>query len=514
MSIGFNMNQISRNFNQDFDAIVNIYGERTAFIPVAEGQKSLNYEQLNVLVAKHLSWLSQLGLKQGERIGVLMPNSVEMLTLFLACVRGGYGFAPLACDTSAVEAENWSKLIRPVRVIMGNILPTPVLEGLKNSKVNITQIQADGSFSYLPSNADNAKTASGSKIYLYTSGTTGQPKAIVVDGDKLWSSGHTFIRQHGVSFDSNFRIWNYLPHSYLGGIFNLCLIPISVAGSIVVDEAFSGKTFLSYWQTVDRFDLTALWFVPTIVRGLLTIGEQTRRYETKSYKDIVKISFLGTAPVELATKEKFEELFGIKLLENYALSETTFITSERMNDHHRPSEGSTGSLLPYIEVKFRPVADGDSAHQELMIKTPFIFDGYLDVEGNIVRNEVDGFFPTGDLGYLNNNEQVIISGRCKDIIKKGGQLISLREIEVAVIKHPMVENAAAVPVPHSFYGESYKLFIKLSPIAGENTFNEVKNFLYENVAKYKWPDKVEHVTEFPQTGSGKIRKFLLKGSGE
>jgi acyl-coenzyme A synthetase/AMP-(fatty) acid ligase len=509
------MNPQIRNFNQDFDAIVTIYGERTVFIPVVDGQKNLNYEQLNELVCKHLAWFEELGIKQGERIGALMPNSVEMLALFIACLRGGYGFAPLACDTSCVEAENWAKLIRPARVILGNILPTPVKEGLKNAKVNLIEIQNNGEFTFLPTNKKITKCNDGSKLFLYTSGTTGLPKAIVLDGDCLWSSGHTFVRQNGLNFESNFRIWNYLPQSYLGGLFNLCLIPMTIAGSIVVDEAFSGKTFLSFWQTVDRYDLSALWFVPTIVRGLLTIGEQTHRYETKSYKDIIKIAFLGTAPIELATKEKFEELFGIKLLENYGLSETTFITSEKLNDHIKSSEGSVGNLLPYIEVKFRPVGtDKDPAFQEVLVKTPFLFDGYLDSENKISTTSENGFFPTGDLGYLNEKGQLIITGRCKDIIKKGGQLISFREIEVAIIKHPLVANAAAISTPHPFYGESYKLFLKLVEDAPPSSIDEVKKYLYENIAKYKWPDKIELVNEFPQTGSGKIRKFLLKGSGE
>jgi acyl-CoA synthetase (AMP-forming)/AMP-acid ligase II len=509
------MNQMERSFNEDFNAIVTIYGERTALIPVVDGQKSLTYEQLNNLVQKHLAWFKSQGLKPGDRIGALIPNSVEMLTLFVACLRGGLGFAPLACDTSAAEAEKWGQLIRPSLVVIGEILPTAVIEGLEKSKVPTLQIKNNGDFAYLPDEGEALTPAEGAKIYLYTSGTTGAPKAMVLDGNRLWSSGYTFIRQHGFNFDNHFRMWNYLPQSYLGGLFNLCLIPMSVAGSIVVDESFSGKTFLSFWQTVDRFDLTALWFVPTIVRGLLAIGEKTKRYESNSYKDIIKIAFLGTAPIELATKEKFEEIFGIKLLENYALSETTFLTSEKAQDHQLTSEASVGRTLPYVELKFRSVAgDEDVKYQELMVKTPFLFDGYLNSENKVECPTQDGFFPTGDLGFIDDKGQVVISGRCKDIIKKGGQLISLREIEVATVQHAQVENAAAVMVNHPFYGESYNLYIKLKAGAEESVTADVKSLLYAKLAKYKWPDKILFVNEFPQTGSGKIRKFLLQGIGE
>lgn len=507
------MNQSMRHFNQDFEAMVNLYGERPLFVPIQDGQKTYNYQEVNELIAQHLTWFNTLGLKPGDKIGALIPNSIEMLVVFLSCMRGGYGFAPLACDTSTSEATSWVNLIKPKKVMIGKILPTAVLEGIKNSKIETVTIDHDKHFSNLPKALESISSASGSKLYLYTSGTTGLPKAIVIDGDKLWSSGYSFARQHNMSVDSPFRIWNYLPQSYLGGLYNLCLIPMSVAGSVVIDESFSGKTFLSFWQTVDRFDISALWFVPTIVRGLISVGEKTKRYESKSYKELIKIAFLGTAPVELNTKKQFEEMFGIKLLENYALSETTFITSEKNSDSFSPVEGSVGNVLANIELKFRAVSDEkDPQYQEVLVKTPFIFDGYLDLDGSVKKVMDNDFFPTGDTGFLNEKGQLLITGRCKDIIKKGGQFISLREIELIAIKHPGVENAAAVATAHQFYGESYQLYVKLKSTAQATVFDEVKKFIYDNTTKYKWPDKVELVEEFPQTGSGKIRKFLLKGA--
>ena len=509
------MNEKIRSFNRDFDAIVNIHGERPVFIPVFDGQQTITYEQLNELVFRHFAWFDHLGLKRGDRIGALVPNSVEMLALFIACLRGGYGFAPLACDTTSNEAENWAKLIRPACVIVGNIIPEPVRKGLLVSSVICVEVKADGNFSHLPTNSQTVYCATGAKIFLFTSGTTGQPKAIVLDSDRLWSSGHAFLRMHGFNFNSNFRIWNYLPQSYLGGLFNLCLIPMTVAGSVVVDETFSGKTFLGYWQTIDRYDLTALWFVPTIIRGLLAIGEKTHRNEAKSYKEIIKIAFLGTSQIGLSEKRRFEEVFGIPLLENYALSETTFLTTETANSISVRCEGSVGGVLPNVEITFRPVEGGIAYEfQEILIKTPFIFDGYLNERGEVLGPFENGFFPTGDLGYLDNNGQLIITGRCKDIIKKGGQLVSLREIENLAMRSPFVESAAATVISHSFYGECYVLFVQLLQPIDVATEDVVRNYLYSTLAKYKWPEKIEFVDKFQYTGSGKIRKFLLRSKGD
>lgn len=506
------MSQI-RSFNRDFEAIVKSYGTRPVLIPTVDGQDVVTYDKLDGLIDRYLSWLASIGAKPGDRIGAVVPNSVEMLTLFLACLRGGYGFAPLACDTSGTEAQSWIELVKPRCVVLGDILPDTIRTALRSAGTEVVEIRTDGANAHLPAAAERAQGAAGAKLYLFTSGTTGRPKAIVLDGDRLWSAGHDFLGFHGFSHDTPFRIWNYLPQSYLGGLFNLCLIPMTVAGSAVVDQSFSGKTFLEFWQTVDRYDLNALWLVPTIVRGLLSVGQRTKRYETKSYRDAIKIAFLGTAPIELAAKTKFEELFGITLLENYALSETTFLTTERQGDLAGRSDGRVGKVLPSAQLDFRPVAENtEVAYHEILAKTSYLFDGYLEEDGAVRRGLVNGFFPTGDLGYVDDQEQLVVTGRCKDVIKKGGQLVSLREIELLVLDHPAVSNAAATPIAHPFYGETYKLFVQLTPEAGPDALDELRRYVYDNVAKYKWPDAVESVTAFEQTGSGKIRKFLLPGS--
>lgn len=503
-----------RRFNHDFDAIVTVHGDRTALIPVFDGQSPLTYEQVNGLIGRHLEWFRTLGLQPGDRIGAIVPNSVEMLVLFLSCLRGGYQFAPLACDTSAEEAGKWVTLMQPARIIVGDILPEPVRIGFGTSNAKTVMVTTDGRFAHVPARSGSAQPADGGKLYLFTSGTTGQPKAIVIDGDRLWSAGHAFLKHHGITSDSRLTIWNYLPQSYLGGLFNLCLIPMTVAGAAVVDEAFSGKTFLGFWQTVDRYDITALWLVPTIVRGLIAVGERTGRHQLRSYGTVIKTAFIGTAPIEDATKRRFEDLFGITLLENYALSETTFLTSETPRNISARSEGSVGAPLPYVEFKFRASTDeAEQRYQEVLVKTPFLFDGYFEAGKPTAPSLEDGWFATGDLGYVNAAGQLIVTGRCKDIIKKGGQLVSLREIELVALTHPQVKNAAATACPHPFYGESYRLFVQLATGAAPAAVDDVRKHVFERVAKYKWPEGIEAVDEFPTTGSGKVRKFMLADGG-
>lgn len=502
-----------RSFNADFDAIVSGYGERPALIAAGGNEKVLTYAELDAISDRYLAWMSDLGVRPGECVGAVLPNSLEMLTLFVACLRGGIGFAPLACDTAPAETQRWSDLVKPRCCFFSPLLDGKIRAALEATGRPCYPIETNGLFVHLPAMCAPQQHQAGARLYLFSSGTTGLPKAIVLDGDRLWSAGHAFVRHHGASIEEPFRIWNYLPQSYLGGLFNMGLIPFSVGGSVVVDEVFSGKTFLGFWQMLDRHDINVLWFVPAIVRGLLAIGERTHRQQIAPLVQKISLAFLGTAPIERATKNRFEEVFGFSLLENYALSETTFITSEAPGQTKERSEGGVGHCLPYAELRFKHLPNERAEFSEILVRSPFLMLGYLDDQGTVQVPDEEGFFPTGDLGFTDASGQLVLSGRVRDVIKKGGYFISLREIELLAQSHPAVAEAATAVVTHPFYGETYRIKLILKPGVASNAADDVRDFLYASMARYKWPDGVDVVTDFPRTASGKIRKFLL-GSSE
>ncbi len=499
-----------RSFNRDFDALVTLCGTRVALIAAGDEERKLSYAELDAVIDRTLAWLSARGINKGDTIGAVLPNSMEMLSIFLACMRGGLGFAPLACDATQNEVFGWAKLIKPKLICFSPILNENVAGILKSAGLLGAEVVSNGMFSHLPGSSEIQPHHEGGRIYLFSSGTTGTPKAIVLDADRLWSAGHAFIRLHGAEFDKTFRIWNYLPQSYLGGLFNLTLIPFSVGGTVVIDEVFSGKTFLGFWQTIQRYDINVLWLVPSIVRGLITLGERTHQNEVQIETPRIDLAFLGTAPIEIDIKRKFERLFGFSMLENFALSETTFLTSEMQGDDDIRSQGSTGRKLPYVELAFRQINDEGNRYNEIMVRSPFLMLGYLDHDGALIAPDYEGFFPTGDLGYLDEFGQLVLTGRNKDVIKKGGYFIALREIELLAQMNFQVIEAAAVATSHPFYGESYRLLIRLKPDASVDALEGVRDFVFSSLARHKWPDSVEAVEEFPRTASGKIQKFLLK----
>ena len=500
-----------RKFNSDFEALVQLQGDKPALVRIENPEEPVSFAQLLGLLDRHLAWFKEEGLVPGDCIGAVMPNSVEMIVLFLAAVRAGLKFAPLACETSVRELAAWTKITRPKLCILGEQIPSTIAPAVSSAGLLARRVRSDNKFAHLPETAAPLLKAGGAKLYLFTSGTTGAPKVIVMDADRLWSAGVAFMEANGIGIGAPFRIWNYLPHSYLGGLFNLGFIPLSVGGSAVVDETFNGKTLLSFWQTVERCEINSLWLVPSIVRGLVAMGDRTGRGGSKSIRSTIRVAFLGTAPIELEVKQRFEEIFGIPLRENFALSETTFISNERDADAPFRSAGSAGRILDYVKVRMgRTEKSDDPRYDEILVDTPFFADGYLGPDGNISIQLVDGFFPTGDLGYIDSRGQLVVTGRSKDIIKKGGYFVALREIELLASTHSLVEEAVAVPVPHRFYGESYRLYVRFNSATDPARLGDVSAYIFSNLAKYKWPDGVELIEEFPRTASGKIRKFLLQ----
>jgi acyl-CoA synthetase (AMP-forming)/AMP-acid ligase II len=294
--------------------------------------------------------------------------------------------------------------------------------------------------------------------------------------------------------------------SYLGGLFNLAIIPVATGGSFLVSEPSSGRTVLSFWPTVERFGIDALWMVPSLVRGLTHLAEKNRA----TRRIPVRKCFIGTAPVTRVEKQRFGALFGIEMLENYGLTETTFISSERSSAPVSQIDGSVGTKLPYVDVELRCLGDNHAdlpGAREIWVRSPYLMLGYL--EDGVLKPSVDdeGFFPTGDLGAMENGE-LVLCGRLKDIIKKGGLLIVLKEIERLAMSYPAVLEAAAVPVPHAFYGETYVLAVRTKN-AGAMELEPFNAWVQERLARHKWPEKTIILDDFPRTRSGKILKQAL-----
>lgn len=492
------------SFVDDFNGLCKMKKDEIMIAYDVEGErKYYSYEDVSIYVHRFLAFFRDNGLRQGDTIVIIMPNAPETIICFFAALMGGINYAPLPHTASKRECDNWISLVHP-KLIMKKA------RGIEyDFQIPVFACECDGDLSWLPAVKALSTGHLPSRIYLMTSGTTGTPKAVVIDANKLWSSAKVFAQFYHIE-KSSYRFWNYLPMSYLGGLYNLAFIPLCCEGSFVISEPFSGKMMLNFWDFVISNEISALWFVPSIIQGILKIAEIVNNQHQCLYGEIIKIAFLGTAPIQLHIKKKFEKVFGINLYENFALSETVFLTAEdKLNIQFR-EEGSVGKRLPDISLKLVPIDEAEMI-RSIWVKTPFLFEGYLLEDGNIeCELDEDGYFETKDLGYLNENDILVLSGRNRDIIKKSGRFISLAEIENVVGNYPLVEGVAAVAVPHDFYGETYMLCVIFKQ---QEAVEQQKDNLYKWMLKkfisYKMPEKICVFNSFPRTSSGKIIKSKL-----
>jgi acyl-coenzyme A synthetase/AMP-(fatty) acid ligase len=501
------MNNLLRSFLTDFSRLVDRQPDKVAILD-SDGRE-VTYRKLADYIEHAQALLVRQGVKSGDTVVALLPNAIETLIMFLASLRGGYTYAPLPCTATFPEVQHWKELTKSRLCLVANPVSNSFQEKIASLDWDMLVISIAGDLSWLGDGC--VPPCGGGRLLIGSSGSTGEPKAIVLDADRLWSAGCAFLRYHQIE-TSEIRFWNYLPMSYLGGLFNLGLIPLAAGGSIFIDEPFSGKTFLTFWPTVERFGINSLWLVPSVLRGLLTLAE---RVGLAMPRASVKRCYLGTAPISLAEKQKFSQVFGIEPLENYGLSETTFISSERNHALALRRQGSVGSIMPDVDVLLSEVEVDGVMLKEILVRTPFMMLGYLDKEGRLeLPIDKDGFLRSGDYGHIADG-QLLITGRRRDIIKKGGILIPLREIELLAEDSEDVLEAVAVRIDHPFYGESYVLYLRAKKsVSDEKIF--VSNFatwLHEQLVRHKWPEHIILCADFPRTASGKIQKHLLTLEG-
>jgi acyl-coenzyme A synthetase/AMP-(fatty) acid ligase len=505
------MSDLVNSFSSDFLSIVEKNADSTMLIDCKSGSK-FSYSDVDIKIKSCMLLLtSHLPSGKTQSILSLLPNSIETLIIFFSVSLSDSTYAPCHELSSIEEVKDWVSIVKPTLCVAPRSLKYEIEEYLNSESIPIIFVSTGDHLSWMGHDESLIKYSSKrSKLLLKTSGTTGSPKAMCLNINTLWSGANSFVRHNG-AIDEKLRYYNFLPMSYLGGLFNLGLIPLVKAGSIVIDESFSAKTYFKFWKIVEKYKISILWLVPTIINGLLSLVKNTNK---KAYDNNVKLCLVGTAPIKLADKELFEREFGIPVRENYGLSETTFISSENLSESYGArNEGSVGNILPYVDLKLVPIENSRpdiNKKFNILVKTPFLFDGYLSADGSINKTlDADNYFRTGDIGIIEGNRLSII-GRSKDIIKKGGNFVSLREIELVVEKNKHVLESAAVSIPHSFYGESVLLYIVLNSPESVSIIQEIYSWLGERISKYKMPDKIIIKEQLPKTTSGKIIKIALQ----
>jgi acyl-CoA synthetase (AMP-forming)/AMP-acid ligase II len=467
--------------------------QNVLFSNVAIGTEE-SYSDVLEQVTTLVSWLSSMG---SHRLVANLPNSTLVAKLVLACLISGREICCLADGSTSNETLKAISVLSPDLVILApsslGSQSVTELEGVRWVYADeLTEELEEAPHLVEKINSTYSGFSYGNLI-VYTSGSTGEPKGLLLHGERLWKSARVFADLNQLNQQN--RFWNYLPMSYLGGLFNLLLIPIAAGSSIFVDSTFGPKTFLQYFTTLEREGIDSVWLVPTIARGLTRLG-RTRK-SSRANEPRVRNVFLGTAPSTEKERAEVGELFGCHVLESYGLTETTFITCQTP-----PSISGREPLTviyPGVETRISP---DDST---LEVRSPYAFVGSFLGPSVFLPNNLD-WINTGDVCIVENGIVRPIA-RVREIIKKGGLLVNLPEIEVLAREQVEWGEVVTLPFEDDFYGENYILVFESRGKISDRI--NLIGYLATYLSRSKLPKDVIEVSEIPTLRSGKPDKKKL-----
>jgi acyl-CoA synthetase (AMP-forming)/AMP-acid ligase II len=342
------------------------------------------------------------------------------------------------------------------------------------------------------------------KLVMYTSGTTGRPKGVLHTHESLRRALDASARHWGLAPGSVFLMPS--PVTHVTGFSFGIEMPFLCGTRTVLMEKWNADEAL---DLVDRHGANATVGATPFLQELAEAARRQGRITPS-----LKVFACGGAAVPPEVVRRATAAFGAcRVCRVYGSTEAPMITLGFVGADEADLAAETDGRVVDYEVKVadeagRPLARG--AEGEIMARGPALFLGYADAGQTAEAFDADGFFRTGDIGYLTEDDAIVITGRKKDLIIRGGENLSAKEIEDALHRHSAVREAAAVSMPHGRLGETVCAYV--IPVEGAApSLTELAAFLdAQGLAKQKFPERVELVEDFPRTASGKIKKDILR----
>ncbi|RKP52687.1 AMP-binding protein [Trinickia fusca] len=465
------------------------------------------------------------GLRPGDVVSVFMGNGTQTAVLLLGAMYSGLIAHPLnllcqasqlryivehsdtrmifACDETidalaAVRSELHEQgTMREVALVRTapDATELPVLADAPEAASVGTDDEA------LMSASGDAKDIA---LLMYTSGTTGAPKGVLLSHHNLLANARNISIEHRLGAED--RVLASLPLYHINGLVVTLITPLYHVGSVVMVPRFSARTF---WRDVARFGCTWINVVPTIIAYLLNGDEP-------GGLDLSALKFCRSASAALPGDHHraFEARFGIGIIETMGMTETAAPMFSNPYDPARRRIGSiglpSGGEAKVIDLEGRACAPHHLG--EIVLRGDQVMRGYYKrPEETEKAFTADGWLRTGDLGYQDDDGYFYINGRSKELIIKGGENIAPREIDEALLRHPGVLDAAAVGVPDPAYGQEIVAFVvpRESHWAGTPNVKELYAHCLRELGRYKTPKEIHFVKELPRGPSGKVQRLKL-----
>ena len=466
---------------------------------------TLTYAQLGASAAAVAGLLREHGVGPGDRVGLQMPNVPYFPAIYYAALALGAVVVPMNPLLKGREvgfhlSDSGAKLM-----LTWHGFAEAGQAGSEEAGIPCLMV-APGEFEQLVGAAEPVleiaeRADDDPAVIIYTSGTTGTPKGATLTHANLAAGAE--IGRGLVDAGPDSVVVATLPLFHVFGMSSVMNVTVHARGLLTLIPRFDPGTAL---EVLQRDRATTFAGVPTMYVAMLNHPGR-EACDTSALR--LCISGGSALPVEVL--RGFDEAFGTKVLEGYGLSETTGMASFNPADGER-KPGSIGLPVGGTEMKVvddagQEVAQGEPG--EIVMRGPFVMQGYWGREEATAEVLRDGWFHTGDIATVDADGYFFIVDRMKDLIIRGGYNVYPREIEEVLYAHPAVAEAAVIGMPHPELGEEVVAAVSLKPDA-EATVEELRAFVKERVAAYKYPRAVWLVEELPKTATGKILKRAIE----
>ena len=516
------------------------FGKKTALL--YQGS-SVTYSELDDQSSRFATGLLELGLKQGDRVGVFCPNIPQFVISYFGILKAGGIVVPCSPlykerELEAQLRDSGAKIVVATNdVVRGNDLYAS-LEGCRG-RLPLSHVVAASVTDYLPgvkralaglAKVKNVKRAdtigfvdlvSRSKpieqpaevepaedvaVLQYTGGTTGVSKGAMLTHHNLVSAAEIAATTLPMSeTDIHLAV---LPLFHIFGMTGAMNGPLCRGGTIVLLPRFDLDEVI---KSIEKDKVTVFCGVPTMYVAI-NHHPKVSKFDLRT----VRLAFSGGAPLPVAVSRQFNQLTGGTLVEGYGLTESAAVGSTNPFRDGQPREGSIGLPFPSTDAKVVSLDNPDETLGvggvgELAIKGPQVMKGYWNNQKETELVLRDGWLLTGDVARMDDDGFFYIVDRKKDMVSVGGLKVYPREVEEVLFEHPAVKEAAVIGVPDKYMGETVKAFVVLKDPSDKATAQEsILEFCGSRLAKYKVPHYVEFVPELPKTLVGKVLRRKLR----
>jgi oxalate---CoA ligase len=485
-------------------------GQDDAIAIAAHGAPPLTYARLSALVDSAVASLHRLGVGRGDRVGIVLPNGPEMATAFLA-VAAGATSAPLNPAYRQDEFEFYLSDLSAKALIVEAGSASPAIaaaEKLGVALITLTPEPQAGAGAFQLSGASTCAAARPGPaepddvaLILHTSGTTSRPKIVPLAQANVWASANNIAA--ALELGEHDRALNVMPLFHIHGLIAGLAAPLSRGGAVFCTPGFNVLKFFA-----DMEESRPTWYtaVPTMHQAILTRAGRHKEIIARHPFRFIRSSSASLPPRVIG---ELEAVFRAPVIEAYGMTEAAHqMASNPLRGVRKPgSVGlAAGPEIAVMDETGRLLGPG--AAGEVVIRGDNVTAAY---ENNAKANAeafVNGWFRTGDQGVIDEEGYLTLTGRLKEIIIRGGEKISPREVDEALMDHPAVLQAVAFAVPHEMLGEDVAAAVVLREgVAASEA--ELRAFLSDRLAAFKTPRKILLLAEIPKGATGKLQRIGL-----